>query len=1520
MKTKALPILLIWLLLVGGLTPALAQSPFTYQGRLTVGGVPATGTYDLNFQLFDAPTGGNAVGSPVTQSGVQVNNGLFTTVVDFGSNIFTGPGRWLEISVKASGTTDSFATLSGRQSLTPTPYAHFAHTAGNVVDGAITGSKLADNSVGSAKLQNGAITADKFPASLTLPQGVTVPTANLSGALLDSQLPSNLLRKDASGNLVLSGSVSASAFTGSGAGLSSLNAGSLMTGIVPDDRLSANVLRLTPGSQSLSLNAPGGVTINTLSAGNPVAIWTLDGAGNVSASGKITAGTFQGSGSQLTGLPANQLTGTLPSGFGVSVANLTSGTWPSAVFVPLGQLSVGSLPSSVSVPTGNLVGTIPNDRLGSNIPRLDTANNLLILGNVSAAGFSGSGANLTSLDPGSLSPGILADGVIVPDEALSANVLKLEPSIQSLSFNAPGGVTINTFSSGSPVAIWTLDSAGNVNASGKVSAATFHGSGAELTGLPANQLTGPLPTSFQLPAGQLTGSLPAGMSVPVGNLTSGTWPPSVVVPAANVTGNKTLPDSVLSDNIPKLNSTTTQTFSGDLTLGSSLAHATLTAATIRSNADDPSNAGQTRLTLLANTDISGELNVSGNTEVSGTLSANQLIGTSLSIGTGSISAGSITGTSLSVSGASLNVSGSVLNIAAPNATSGQHLSLDSSGNVIVVGGGVTANSFTGSGAGLTGLNPGNLISGSLPSVVTVPPANLSVGTLPSGVTLPATQVTDGNLDIGGGGITAGAIQSSGPISGNSLNLNAGPPLGPGGISASSLDLGSSGWIVAGAISAASLDVATGPIEGGSISLSDGGGNNRFSTATTQSGGIDLGTSVAIGKIGDSLTSLTVHGGVTASTFTGGGAGLTGLNPANLSSGTLAADVDVPVANLTSGTLPTAVFVPANQLTGTGNLPDAVIGGNIPRLGGGANNNNQDLSIGTGALATGPINSGAIASSGPISGTSLNLNASTTVPTGGISASSLDLGAGGTITAGSITGTSLDVGSGNISTTGNIFGAGLQIGTSGGEFHGNFTVKDLSNATLVTLATDGTISGRSLSLTDGGLNNRFSVAPEQSGEIVLGTRATIGNSGDSLTSLTVHGGVTASTFTGAGAGLTGLNPANLASGTLATGVTVPDGALSANVAKLDASSVLTVNATGGATIKTGADSLGNDFGLILGSNGGSVNLVSPFGINLNFLEAPGSLGPSASLSLGSSGFSLAGTESNGDPFGLSLGNGDRSLSVNAPGGVSFATMQNPDVGLQTLDVSLSLDGLFINGTDTSGNPFDLTLSDQGNGGALQLLAPGGITLDASGGNSLSLDSTGVTLSSGTDTSTITMDPNQIIIDASGSTLTLDGSGTTVSGGLMVNGTLKANSLDLTSEFSAGSIVSGAINIRDTSNLSDKIILGTDGTITAPTITSNVTDPIEPASNLLIIGSNASVSGSLRLTGNLTVNGTSIDAPSAAITAASLVTSGDITASGGLTVNGASISAPNATSLSAPNAAITAASLFASGQVTASGGLT
>ena len=120
MKVK-LFLVVFWL--IAGAVVALAQTTgFTYQGRLTDGGTQANGNYDLQFALWDSPSGGAQVGSTQTLNTVAVSNGVFTVSLDFGANAFPGASRFLEISARPTGS-GSFTLLSPRQPITSTPYA-----------------------------------------------------------------------------------------------------------------------------------------------------------------------------------------------------------------------------------------------------------------------------------------------------------------------------------------------------------------------------------------------------------------------------------------------------------------------------------------------------------------------------------------------------------------------------------------------------------------------------------------------------------------------------------------------------------------------------------------------------------------------------------------------------------------------------------------------------------------------------------------------------------------------------------------------------------------------------------------------------------------------------------------------------------------------------------------------------------------------------------------------------------------------------------------------------------------------------------------------------------------------------------------------------------------------------------------------------------------------------------------------------------------------------------------------------
>ncbi|HEY3244697.1 MAG TPA: hypothetical protein VGM03_15255 [Phycisphaerae bacterium] len=112
---------------VGLVRPALAvpvSTAFTFQGRLTDGGSPPTGTYDLQFKLFDALTGGAQVGSTIQLDNVSVTNGLFTVSLNFGAQ-FNSDALWLELGVHpgAQPVGNPYTILAPRQALTGAPYA-----------------------------------------------------------------------------------------------------------------------------------------------------------------------------------------------------------------------------------------------------------------------------------------------------------------------------------------------------------------------------------------------------------------------------------------------------------------------------------------------------------------------------------------------------------------------------------------------------------------------------------------------------------------------------------------------------------------------------------------------------------------------------------------------------------------------------------------------------------------------------------------------------------------------------------------------------------------------------------------------------------------------------------------------------------------------------------------------------------------------------------------------------------------------------------------------------------------------------------------------------------------------------------------------------------------------------------------------------------------------------------------------------------------------------------------------------
>jgi len=167
------------------------DAKFPYQGALQDNGVPADGTYDFEFNLFDNIFGGTQIGSTLAVDDVEVVNGVFNVELDFGSEAFTaGERRFLEISVAPDNGT--FETLDPRIQLFAVPLATFALNAGNVdtatnADNATTADSA--TTADTATTAQNAVDAVSFDAAndntLTLTK---VDASEISASLTDMRL------------------------------------------------------------------------------------------------------------------------------------------------------------------------------------------------------------------------------------------------------------------------------------------------------------------------------------------------------------------------------------------------------------------------------------------------------------------------------------------------------------------------------------------------------------------------------------------------------------------------------------------------------------------------------------------------------------------------------------------------------------------------------------------------------------------------------------------------------------------------------------------------------------------------------------------------------------------------------------------------------------------------------------------------------------------------------------------------------------------------------------------------------------------------------------------------------------------------------------------------------------------------------------------------------------------------------------------------------------------------------------
>ena len=285
------------------------STAFTYQGQLLSGGAAANGYYDLKLFLYDAETNGNVVAGPITNYAILVSNGLFTTAMDFGPGVFTGADTWLHVGVRTNGG-GIFTALSPRQQLTPTPNAFFATTASNL-SGTLGSGQLIGTYGGAVSFTN---PANSFSGS----------GAGLTG-LNASQLTSGKVPLGALGNAwKISGNTGATPGSGNLMGTLDPNALHLVVNGERGLRLEPDLTNGAPnviGGSANNYMDPGGVIGGFIGGGGATNYNGLAYSNRVSAYfGSIVGGYgnwIQGYGNNA--IIGGGLTNTVESGAGASV-------------------------------------------------------------------------------------------------------------------------------------------------------------------------------------------------------------------------------------------------------------------------------------------------------------------------------------------------------------------------------------------------------------------------------------------------------------------------------------------------------------------------------------------------------------------------------------------------------------------------------------------------------------------------------------------------------------------------------------------------------------------------------------------------------------------------------------------------------------------------------------------------------------------------------------------------------------------------------------------------------------------------------------------------------------------------------------------------------------------------------------------------------------------------------------------------------------------------------------------------
>lgn len=432
---------------MAGVAGAQLSTAFTYQGRLERDGAPVAGAQDLEFRLFEDAAGTAQVGATLCVDDVQLREGEFSVILDFGDQFSTGRRLFLQLAARGDSAPPcsagpAFVVMLPRQEVTVAPFSGYALNA-RIAETALN----ADNSV---TLGGQNATFYRNAANMN------------AGVLPDVRLSPNIPRLNAAA--AFTGAITMSnpsnVIAGSGSGLIDLNASNLTIGTLPGQALSghyfntvnlSNTNNVIVGQHSGNGGGLTGLNASSLTFGvvSPLRGGTGSAINNAnvgdvlkwngaSFAAQPDANTtyFAGAGLTLAGttfqINSGQINGGMIGVGAVSSANIGDGAvsavdmGPSAVASANLALDASSMArvsgGAVSVSAGNVgIGMLPDaDRLSVN-GTASISGATTISGNLGIGGAP-TGNKLNVIGSANVTATMTAGAFAVPSEARSLNL------------------------------------------------------------------------------------------------------------------------------------------------------------------------------------------------------------------------------------------------------------------------------------------------------------------------------------------------------------------------------------------------------------------------------------------------------------------------------------------------------------------------------------------------------------------------------------------------------------------------------------------------------------------------------------------------------------------------------------------------------------------------------------------------------------------------------------------------------------------------------------------------------------------------------------------------------------------------------------------------------------------------------------------------------------------------------------------------------------------------------------------